>query len=150
MSAKKYTKTALGSLTEDELIQIGADDFNLELDEEMSKDDMVEEIWEAIKASKESEKDANESLKATPNDQKEKVEIEVAKGGENEPDYVTPAINGKVWRIKRGEKVMVPKFVARHLQSLSNTIYKEVKDSNGKVIARKAEEVKRFNVQVSI
>jgi hypothetical protein len=150
MSAKKYTKTALGSLTEGELIQIGVDEFNLELDESMPKDDMVEEIWEAIKASKDSTKDADESLKATPNDQKEKVEIEVAKGGENEPDYVAPAINGKVWRIKRGEKVMVPKFVARHLQSLSITVYKDVTDDNGKVISRKPQEVKRYNVQVNI
>lgn len=146
----KYTKSQLGSLTEAELIQIGADDFNLDIDESMDKDEIVEEIWQAMKATKESKKDADESLKATPNDQKEKVEIIVAKGGENEPDYVVPAINGKVWRIKRGEKVEVPKFVARHLQNLSVTVYKDVTDGNGKVIGRRPEEVARFNVQVTV
>tara|TARA_R110001606_G_scaffold37619_1_gene106220 strand:+ start:419 stop:868 length:450 start_codon:yes stop_codon:yes gene_type:complete len=145
----KYTKSQLSSLTEPELIQIGADDFNLEIDESMGKDEIVEEIWQAMKATKENKKDAEDAIKATPSDEKEKVEIVVTKGDKNEPDYVAPAINGKVWRIKRGEKVNVPKFVARHLKSLSVTVYKDVTDSNGKVIGRKPEEVARFNVQTN-
>jgi hypothetical protein len=144
-----YKKTQLNSLKEDELIQIGADEYNLELDDSMSKTALVDEIWGAIQAVKDSEKDAQESLKATPAAEKEKVKITVAKGGENDPDYVTPAINGRVWQIKRGIEVEVPKFVARHIQKLTQTVYKPVQDSSGKVIGKKAEEVARFNVQTN-
>jgi hypothetical protein len=145
-----YKKTQLNSLKEDELIQIGADEYNLELDDSMSKTTLVDEIWAEIQAVKDSEKDAQESLKATPASEKEKVKITVAKGGENDPDYVTPAINGRVWQIKRGIEVEVPKFVARHIQKLTQTVYKPVHDSSGKVIGKKAEEVARFNVQTNI
>ncbi|SHG33998.1 hypothetical protein SAMN02745753_03729 [Marinomonas polaris DSM 16579] len=148
-----YTKSQLSSLNEEELIQIGADEYNLELDDSMSKTALVEEIWASIKASikasKENEKDAKESLDSTPADKKEKVKITIAKGGENDPDYVTPAINGRVWQIKRGVEVEVPKFVARHIQKLTQTVYKPVQDSSGKVIGKKAEEVARFNVQTN-
>ena len=145
-----YTKTQLQSLTEDELVQLGEDEFNLELDTSMLKADIVAEIWDAIKAAKESAKDAQASLDATPAAEKEKVSVVIAKGGENDPDYITPAINGRVWQIKRGEQVELPKFVVRHIQSLSQTIYKPVTDSSGKVIGKKAEEVARFNVQVVV
>lgn len=145
-----YTKTQLQSLTEDELVQLGQDEFNLELNTDMLKADIVNEIWDAIKATKDSAKDAQASLDATPAAEKEKIKITVAAGGENDPDYITPAINGRVWQIKRGKEVEVPKFVARHIQSLTQTIYKPVHDSNGKVIGKKAEEVRRFNVQVAI
>ena len=145
-----YTKTQLQSLTEDELVQLGEDEFNLELDTSMLKADIVAEIWDAIKAAKESAKDAQASLDATPAAEKEKVSVVIAKGGENDPDYITPAINGRVWQIKRGEQVELPKFVVRHIQSLSQTIYKPVVDSSGKVIGKKAEEVARFNVQVVV
>jgi hypothetical protein len=144
-----YKKTQLNSLKEDELIQIGADEYNLELDDSMSKTALVDEIWGAIQTVKDSEKSAQESLKATPVAEKEKVKITVAKGGENDPDYVTPAINGRVWQIKRGIEVEVPKFVARHIQKLTQTVYKPVHDGSGKVIGKKAEEVARFNVQTN-
>lgn len=151
MSNSKYTKSQLASLNIAELVQIGIDEFNLEVDETVPHDEVVEEVWQAYKAKKESQKDAAESLQATPSDEKELVEIVVAKGGENEPDYVTPAINGRVYQIKRGEKVKVPKFVARHLQSLSQTIYKAIVDKDGKIQGgRKAEEVARYNIQASI
>lgn len=144
-----YTKTQLQSLTEDELVQLGEDEFNLELNTDMLKADIVNEIWDAIKATKESAKDAQASLDATPAADKEKVKITVARGGENDPDYITPAINGRVWQIKRGVEVEVPKFVARHIQGLTQTVYKPVIE-DGKVTGKKAEEVSRYNVQVAI
>ena len=143
-----YTKTQLNSLNEDELIQIGVDEFNLELDEAMSKAEIIDEIFQAIKATKENKKDAAAAIKSVKDDDKVMVKVVVAKGGENEMDYVAPAINGRVWRIKRGSEVEVPKFVARHLQSLSQTIYKNVTDSNGKITGRMPEEVARYNIQV--
>ena len=144
-----YTKTQLQSLTEDELVQLGKDEFNLELNTDMLKTDIVNEIWDAIKAAKDSARDAQASLDATPAADKEKVKITVARGGENDPDYITPAINGRVWQIKRGVEVEVPKFVARHIQGLTQTVYKPVIE-DGKVTGKKAEEVSRYNVQVAI
>jgi len=144
-----YTKTQLQSLTEDELVQLGEDEFNLELNTDMLKADIVNEIWDAIKAAKDSARDAQASLDATPAADKEKVKITVARGGENDPDYITPAINGRVWQIKRGVEVEVPKFVARHIQGLTQTVYKPVIE-DGKVTGKKAEEVSRYNVQVAI
>jgi hypothetical protein len=146
----EYTKKQLESLTQDELIQIGLDEFNIDLDGSMSKTAMVAEIWDSIKSTKDAHKDANKDFAATQKKDKEVVKITVAKGAENEPDYVVPAINGRVWQIKRGEEVEVPRFVARHLQSLTNTVYKPVSDSAGKIIGKREEQVSRYNVQVAI
>lgn len=145
-----HTKTSLKSLTEAELVQLGADEYNLDLDTSMLKDDIVNEIWDTIKAAKDAHKDATKDFEAAPSEDKTKVTIVVAKGAEDEPDYVVPAINGRVWQIKRGEKVEVPRFVARHLQSLTKTIYKPVTDASGKVVGKREEEVSRYNVQVEI
>ena len=143
-----YTKTQLNSLNEDELIQIGIDEFNLELDEAMSKTEIIDEIFQAVKATKESKKDSATAIKSVRDDDKVMVKVVVAKGGENEMNYVAPAINGRVWRIQRGAEVEVPKFVARHLQGLTQTVYKNVTDANGKITGRSPEEVARYNVQV--
>ena len=50
-------------------------------------------------------------------DNVEKVEIVIPKDRLNEKDaFVPAAINGYIWKIKRGEKVSVPVEVARILR----------------------------------
>lgn len=84
---------------------------------EQKVNEQVAAVVASALAEKEAQgKPATKGVQNTQSDQEELVEIRINKDRKDQSD-VTVSVNGKVYRIKRGEKVKVPKYIVAVLEN---------------------------------
>jgi len=153
---KKLSPTSVKRMKEETLCAKLYENFGIEADPESFSHEQLEELYLKAQESHfaDSDEDGNDDdvsdeektdADGTTTKDRESIGINIAHE-KGEPAYVDLSLNGKAWRIKRGEDVEVPRYVYVMLKGLVETHF-EHDDKTGENIPR---DQPRFNITVNI
>jgi len=150
---KKLSPTSVKRMKEDSICEKLFDNFGIEVAAEDFSHEQLEELYLSAQQSHfadnsdKTDGDNGEETDADGTTAKDRELIGINVSHEKgEPPYVDLSLNGKAWRIKRGEDVKIPRYVYVMLKNLVETHF-EHDGQTGENIPR---DQPRFNITVNI